>query len=114
LKQTEKPYSDSLTLPTSRKRKQNEYVITTAQLCPRYKKVKTGEKKEYSVCHMDWFNVDIDEQGIEYQVAFLFAELLALMFGCHDDCFAYARNKEMWNEGPYDKHTIKLSKLTQK
>ncbi|MFB1019574.1 MAG: hypothetical protein QMC37_04970 [Flavobacteriales bacterium] len=62
---------------------------------------------------MDWFNIDIDEQGIEYQVAFLFAELLALMFGCHDDCFAYARNKEMWYEGPYDKHMIKLSKLTQ-
>ena len=58
---------------------------------------------------MDWFNIDIDEQGIEYQVAFLFAELLAVMFGCHDDCFAYARNKELWYEGPYDKHMIKLA-----
>jgi len=80
---------------------------------PRYKKILTGEKK-FSVSHMEWFNVDIDEDGRWYQVAFLFSELLAMMFDFHHTFFASPANKEMWYEGPYDKNMIKLKNLVIK
>ena len=80
---------------------------------PRYKKILTGEKK-FSVSHMEWFNVDIDEDGRWYQVAFLFSELLAMMFDFHHTFFASPANTEMWYEGPYDKNMIKLKNLVIK
>ena len=80
---------------------------------PRYKKILTSEKK-FSVSHTEWFNVDIDEDGRWYQVAFLFSELLAMMFDFHHTFFASPANKEMWYEGPYDKNMIKLKNLVIK
>ena len=68
---------------------------------PRYKK-KT-RKRKYSIEHNDWFNVAIDDDGMRYQVAFLFSEMLALMYDFHDEIFDFEGNKEMYYDGPFDK-----------
>jgi hypothetical protein len=79
---------------------------------PRYKK-KT-RKRKYSTEHNDWFKVFIDDDGMRYQVAFLFSEIIAFIYDFHREFFSFSRNKEMFYDGPFDKSIEKLKHLVQK